>query len=142
MPASSARATGSPKASLSTTASARPSDLLVMAVLQASTISATTELTEPVHWYSSPSSLQASSAPYWVGTKNGFVVTWHTNANFHFGVCGKLPTAPAAGVLSSPHAASNADAANVALARPVPANSRRRVTGLRSRLSTASSTLG
>jgi hypothetical protein len=78
-----------------------------------------------------------------VGTKNGFVVTWQTKLNFHFGVCGKLPTAPAAaGWLSSPQAASNADAASVALARPVPANSRRRVTGLRSRLSTASSTFG
>src|SRR5687767_11112693 len=101
MPASSARSTGSPKASLSTTANARPSALLVIAVLQASTISATTELTEPVHWYSVPSSLLASSAPYWVGTKNGFVVTWQTKLNFHFGVCGKLPTAPAAAPLLS-----------------------------------------
>ena len=60
---------------MSTTASAMPSALAVIAVLVASTISATTELTEPVHWYSTPSSLQASSAPYWVGVKNGFVVT-------------------------------------------------------------------
>src|SRR5688500_13864040 len=94
MPASSARSTGARNAALSTTATARPSALELMAVLVASTISATTELTDPVHWDSQPSSLHASSAPYCVGVKNGFVVTWHTNTNFHLGVCGKLPIVP------------------------------------------------
>ena len=90
MPASSAWSTGARNAALSTTASAMPSALAVMAVLVASTISATTELTEPVHWYSTPSSLQASSAPYWVGVKNGLVVTWQTKTNFHDGVFGEV----------------------------------------------------
>jgi hypothetical protein len=39
--------------------------------------------------------LHASSAPYFVGTKNGFVVTWLTRTNFSFG-CD--PKTPAAGV--------------------------------------------
>src|SRR3712207_2713144 len=97
MPASSALSTGARNASLSTTASAMPSAFELIAVFVASTISATTELTDPVHWNSQPRSLQASSAPYCVGVKNGFVVTWQTKANFHFGVFGKLPVAAAAG---------------------------------------------
>jgi hypothetical protein len=39
--------------------------------------------------------LHASSAPYFVGTKNGFVVTWLTRTNFSFGC---EPKTPAAGV--------------------------------------------
>src|SRR5215207_5684199 len=116
MPASSAWSTGARNAALSTTASAMPSALAETAVLVASTISATTELTDPVHWYWMPSSLQASSAPYCVGVKNGLVVTWHTKTNFHDGVSGKLPTAPAAVAGSSVQPAIKADAAREALA--------------------------
>src|SRR3954470_7525233 len=140
-PASSALSTGLRNAFLSTTASARPSALALIAVLVASTISATTEFCDPVHWYSQPSNLAASAAPYWVGVKNGLVVTWQTKTNFHFGVFGKLPTAPATG-LSSVQALNNADAANEALARPPPASSRRRVAVPRPRVSTASVTFG
>src|SRR5262245_60312911 len=32
--------------------------------------------------------------PYWVGTKNGLVVTWLTKTNFHLGWAGKLPWPP------------------------------------------------
>ena len=35
--------------------------------------------------YETSSIFAASAAPYWVGTKNGFVVTWLMNANFHLG---------------------------------------------------------
>src|ERR671912_285556 len=95
MPASSAWLTGSLKASLSTTASAIPSALAEIAVFVAFTISATIESLDPVHWNSQLSREQASWAPYWVGVKNGLVVTWLTNTNRHFGVDGKSP-APAA----------------------------------------------
>src|SRR6266511_4694781 len=98
MPASSAWSTGSLKASLSTTATARPSALPEIAVLVAFTISATFDSFEPVNWNSQLSSAQASWAPYWVGVKNGLVVTWLTNTNFHLGVEGKSP-APAASAL-------------------------------------------
>src|SRR3954452_21704749 len=56
----------------------------VTAVLNALTISLTLLFSEPVHWYEQPSSLQASSAPYFVGTKNELVVTWLTKTNFSF----------------------------------------------------------
>src|SRR5215468_10680451 len=141
MPASRAASMGPLKAVLSTTAMARPSALPETAVLMALTISAGMESLEPVHWKELPSSLQASSAPYWVGVKNGLVVTWQTKTHFQFGVFGKLPTAPAVSSFLL-HAASSAVAASDALASPVPASSRRRVTGLRSRVSTASSTFG
>ncbi len=101
MPASSAWSTGALNAVLSTTAMARPSALPLIAVLVALTISATTEFCEPVHWYEQPSSLQASSAPYWVGVKNGLVVTWLMKTNFQFGVFGKFPIASAAGSSSA-----------------------------------------
>src|SRR5262245_30726991 len=144
MPESSALSTGDLNAALSTTASAMPLACELTAVLVASTISATTEFCEPVHWYEAPSSLHASSAPYWVAVKNGFVVTWQTNANFQLGVVGKLPTAPVPEpvLLSLEHALSRALAASEALARQAPESSLRRVTGLRSRVSTASSTFG
>src|SRR4029453_11993276 len=96
MPAASAWLTGSLKASLSTTASAIPSALAEMAVFMALTISATIEPLDPVHWNSQLSSGEASWAAYWVGVKNGLVVTWLTNTNFHFGVVGKSPAALAA----------------------------------------------
>src|SRR5215211_7407590 len=124
MPASSAWSTGPRKASLSTTATAMPSALPEIAVLVAFTISATLESLEPVNWNSQLSSAQASWAPYWVGVKNGLVVTWLTNTNRHFGVEGKSP-APAAAALppdgsSLPQAASSAAAASEALVSPAP----------------------
>src|SRR4029079_2571879 len=76
IPASRAWSTGALNADLSTTAIASPSALPLIAVLVAVTISAHSEFCEPVHWYEQPSSLHASSAPYWVGVKNGLVVTW------------------------------------------------------------------
>src|ERR687886_881930 len=106
------------------------------------TISDTIESFDPVHWYVVPRSLLASSAPYWVGVKNGLVVTWQTKTNFHFGVLGKLPIPAAACFCCCPQAVSRADAASDALASPVPVMRRRRVTGFRSRVSTASSTFG
>src|SRR6266508_2533857 len=146
MPASSAWSTGSLKASLSTTATARPSALPEIAVLVAFTISATFDSFEPVNWNSQLSSAQASWAPYWVGVKNGLVVTWLTNTNFHLGVEGKSPE-PAAAALppdgsSEPQAASSAAAASEALVRPAPFSSRRRVIGLSPSVSTACSTVG
>src|SRR6266540_5479722 len=146
MPASRALFTGWLNAALSTTAMAMPSALDEIAVLVAFTISATMESLDPVHWKLAPSSAQASWAPYWVGVKNGLVVTWLTNTNFQFGVVGKSP-APAAAdeddLLSlEVQAASSADAASEALAMPVPLNRRRRVSGARAKLSSASSTLG
>src|SRR6266508_3918675 len=143
MPASRALFTGWLNAALSTTAMAMPSALDEIAVLVAFTISATMESLDPVHWKLAPSSAQASWAPYWVGVKNGLVVTWLTNTNFQFGVVGKSP-APEAWVLGSllEHAASSADAASPALVSPTPVSSRRRETGLRLSVSTASSTQG
>src|ERR671938_1198673 len=99
MPASSALSTGERKALLSTTASAMPSALDEIALLVAFTISATIEFCEPVHWKLQPSSVHASAAPYWVGVKNGFVVTWQTKTNFQFGVLGNGPAAGAAAEL-------------------------------------------
>src|ERR671931_892051 len=103
MPASSALFTGALNAALSTTAIAMPSALEEMAVLVAFTISATMESLDPVHWNWQLSSAQASCAPYWVGVKNGFVVTWQTNTNLYLGVFGKFPVAPA-GVAFCEHA--------------------------------------
>src|SRR5262249_17402855 len=90
---------------------------LVMAEFIALTISLTFEVSEPVHWYEQPSSLHASSAPYLVGTKNGFVVTWLTSTNLSLFVWANTPPPPscaacavAVGVealsLDDPHAAS------------------------------------
>src|SRR6185436_12852459 len=141
IPASRALSTGPRNAALSTTHSPMPSALPVTAVLVASTISATTEFTEPVHWYWMPSSLHASSAPYWVGVKNGLVVTWQTRTIFQFGVFGKLPIAAAVAGLSV-HAVSRVDAASEALTRPAPWTRRRRLRDGRLSVSTASSTLG
>src|SRR5207342_2375504 len=49
---------------------------------------------EPVHWKVVLTSALASSIPYWVGVKNGFVVTWLTKTNLYLGVGGKLPAPP------------------------------------------------
>src|SRR5919198_3763997 len=146
MPASSALFTGALNAALSTTAIAMPSALEEMAVLVAFTISATMESLDPVHWNWQLSSAHASCAPYCVGVKNVLVVTWLTNTNFQFGVDGKSPAAPEDWLLDSfllpEQAASSADAASPALVSPTPESSRRRVTGLRLSVSTASSTRG
>src|SRR5215472_7455192 len=93
-----------------------------------------------------PSSAAASLVPEIVGTKNRFVVTWLTNQNCHAGVAGKLPAvffAAFAVVLDVLHAASRAEAAALALTRPVPPSSVRRVgPSFMFSVSTASSTLG
>src|SRR5215831_16869755 len=133
------------------TATAIPLAFDEMAALVALTISGTLEFCEPVQaGLGSPSSAAASAIPYWVGTKNGLVVTWLTKVNFHGGVDGKFPAAAAPAVLVllplllvEEQAASSAEAAAVALTRPVPVSSFRRV-GPSFMLSVwiASSTLG
>ena len=102
-------------------------------------MSVSAESVDPVHLgFGRPSSAAASAKPNWVGTKNRLVVTWLTNQNCHGGTCGKLPatafaadvdtfTVPVLLLFDEPHAASRAEAAAVALTRPVPASSLRRV---------------
>src|SRR5215210_4544705 len=94
MPLSRAFWIGLLKATGSTTQTAIPSALPEMAVFIASIICETTESSEPVHCDVVPRSACASSMPYCVGTKNGFVVTWLTKTKFHSGVFGKLPPDP------------------------------------------------
>jgi hypothetical protein len=96
MPASSARLTGSLKACRSTSDTAMASAFAVIAAFSAFTISDAIDVCDPVHWYAQPSIAQASAMPYWVGTKNGFVVTWLTNTNLHSGCLGRPPDSPAA----------------------------------------------
>src|SRR5215831_5972012 len=129
------------------TATAIPLAFALIAALVALTISGTLEVCEPVHdGLGSPSRAAASASPYCVGTKNGLVVTWLTKVNFHAGVDGKSPAAcfaPALPVDDDEHAASNAEAAAVALTSPVPASSFRRVgPSFMLRVSIASSTFG
>src|SRR5215213_5173972 len=76
------------KATGSTIETAMPLALPEMAVFIASIISETTDFCEPVHCDVVPSSASASSMAYWVGTKNGLVVTWLTKTKFHSGVLG------------------------------------------------------
>src|ERR1700733_304187 len=83
-----------------------------------------------------PSSAAASEYPYLVGVKNSFVSAWFTNQNFQEGVFGKFPATAAAPdsviftvpllLLAEVHAVRRAEAAAVALTRPVPASSLRR----------------
>src|ERR1700751_3705849 len=108
-----------------------------------------TELVDPPHLgVGRPSIDAASDMPYWVGVKNGLVVTWLTNQNCHLGVLdGKLPTAPlppaALLVELDVQAEISADAAAVALNSPAPLSSRRREgPSLIFRVSIASSTTG
>src|SRR3954471_10724113 len=107
----------------------------VMAVFMALTISLTFAVSDPVHWYEQPSSLHASSAPYLVGTKNGFVVTWLTKTNFGLPLDLKIPLAGVPldvlvwafvvdGELLPPHAAMIA----VAMPAAPPVSAVRRVT--------------
>src|ERR1039457_4499683 len=106
------------------------------------------EVSEPPHFgVGRPRSAAASARPYWVGVKNGFVVTWLTNQNCHFGVVGKLPTAffvvPAVLLDDEVQAEISAEAAAVALNRPAPfSNLRRAGPSCMLRVSTASSTTG
>src|SRR5262245_38499981 len=151
MPACMAFFTGVVNAVELITATAIPFAFAEMAALVALTISGTLEFAEPTkEGLGIPSSAAASCSPYWVGTKNGLVVTWLTKVNFHGGVDGKFPAAAAPAVLVllplllvEEQAASSADAAAVALTRPVPVSSFRRV-GPSFMLSVwiASSTLG
>src|SRR5215813_8126721 len=149
MPSFMAFAVGVLNAVELTTAIAIPFAFDVMAELVALTMSGTLALSEPVQaGLGIPSSAAASCSPYWVGTKNGLVVTWLTKVNFHGGVDGKFPAAFAVLVLLplllvDEQAASSAEAAAVALTRPVPVSSFRRV-GPSFMLSVwiASSTLG
>src|SRR3954468_13891087 len=111
MPAASALSVGPLNAFLSTRQTAMPSALPAIAVFMALTISPTSAVLDPVHWNVVLSNALASSMPYCVGTKNGFVVTWLTNTNLYLGVFGKLPApaSDAAAPLSSldlPQAAS------------------------------------
>jgi hypothetical protein len=149
MPPSIAFFTGAVNAVELITATAIPFAFDEIAALVALTISGTFEVCEPVQaGLGSPSNAAASASPYCVGTKNGLVVTWLTNVNFHAGVDGKSPTVlaavdPAALLLLDEHAASSADAAAVALTSPVPvSNLRRDGPSFIFRVSIASSTLG
>src|SRR3954470_11735470 len=97
MPALRARSVGALNALLSVMAMAMPAAFAEMAALKALTISETSAFAEPVHWNVQFRSEQARAAPYCVGTKKGFVVTWFTKTNFHFGWLGHADAAsPAA----------------------------------------------
>src|SRR4051812_18101948 len=138
MPACSALSVGALNAFGSTRQTAMPSALAEIAAFIALTISLTSAVFEPVHWKVVLTSAPASSMPYCVGVKNGFVVTWLTKTNLYFGVGGKLPAPPldAAGpslllLLSSldlPQAASAA-----ASATPPPVIALRRSSARRSK---------
>src|SRR5690348_3701880 len=151
MPAFMAFFTGAVNAVELMTATAIPFAFDEMAALVALTISGTLEFAEPVRaGLGIPSSAAAPCSRHSVGTKNGLVVTWLTKVNFHGGVVGKFPAAELAGLvlvlpllLVEEQAASSAEAAAVALTRPVPVSSFRRV-GPSFMLSVwiASSTLG
>ena len=97
---------GASNAPLSTTQTAMPSAFALIAALNALIISPTSALVEPVHVYVVSISFAASAAPYCVGTKNGFVVTWLMNANFHFGCFGKTFAVAASGAASAAWAAA------------------------------------
>src|SRR5260370_16947549 len=111
MPADKAASTGALNATGSMIETAIPSTLAAMAVFIALTMSATILFAEPVHWYLHPTRAQASEAPYWVGTKNGLVVTRLTNTKFHCGWLGNCPSPEGVvddGLLVPPHASSKA----------------------------------
>src|SRR5215831_14188291 len=147
MPASIAFLTGVVNEVALITVVAMPAALPEIAVLKYVTISVALEVVDPPNFGAGRSSSAAASfMPFWVGTKNRFVVTWLTNQNCHAGVAGKLPAvffAAFAVVLDVLHAASRAEAAALALTRPVPPSSVRRVgPSFMFSVSTASSTLG
>ncbi len=88
IPASSAFFVGALNALVSMRHTAIPSAFEEIAVFIAETICETSLVSEPVHWCVVLKIAPASSIPYCVGTKNGFVVTWLTKTHFHFGVSG------------------------------------------------------
>ena len=97
-----------------------PSAFALMPELNAFTISLMLEVVEPVHWYEQPSRLHASAAPYCVGTKKGFVVTWLTNTNFHFG-CDLMKACEASASDTPPKAGlATTDAGSESAAAPSP----------------------
>src|SRR6185503_12963904 len=106
MPRPSARLIGASNAPLSTTQTAMPSALALIAALNALIISPTSALVDPDHVYVVSVSLAASAAPYCVGTKNGLVVTWLMNANLHFGCFGKTFAVAASGAARADWAAA------------------------------------
>src|SRR5215471_1237760 len=150
MPASIAFLTGVVNDVALITVVAMPLALAEIAVLKYVTISVASEFVDPPNFGAGRSSSAAASfMPFWVGTKNRFVVTWLTNQNSHAGVFGKFPAVAFAVLLSlaevpdEPHAASSAEAAAVALTSPVPLISFRRVgPSFMLRVSIASSTFG
>jgi hypothetical protein len=87
--------------------------------------------------------LQASSAPYFVGTKNGFVVTWLTNTNLYFLSGLKTPDAglPLWALLDDGLFPSPPHAAISVLTRPAapPVSAARRVKARRRECGVASS---
>src|SRR5215470_2577423 len=100
MPAFMALATGVVNAVALITATAMPFAFAEIAAFVALTICGTLDVADPVQdGLGRPSSAAASCSPYWVGTKNGLVVTWFTKVNFHGGVDGKFPAAAAPAVL-------------------------------------------
>src|ERR1700749_807410 len=137
MPACSAPLMGWVNEVAETTVGAMPGELAVTAALKADSIVGTVGWVEsaPVQaGVSMPSRAEASWKPYWVGVKNALSVTWLTKVNFHLGVVGKLPAASFAvdvGLapleLDELQAAISAEGAAVALNRPAPSGSRRRV---------------
>src|SRR5580700_153669 len=89
---------------------AMPAAFAEIAVSMALTICPAAESVDPPQCGTGrPSSAAASASPYWVGPKNGLVVTWLTNQNCHFGVLGKSPATPVAALLGVlPQALSSA----------------------------------
>ena len=88
-----------------------PSALAEIAEFMASTISATLESCDPVHCQSQARKLDASVAPYCVGTKKALVVTWLTKTNFHRGVSANGPAPPPSPPPPSPSPSSPPHAA-------------------------------
>src|SRR5579859_1452543 len=133
MPAASAELIGLTNEVAETTVVAMPGEPAVTASLKEDSMVGTVGWVDvaPVQaGVGMPSRAAASAKPYWVGVKNELSVTWLTNVNFHFGVVGKFPAvslAALAVLVAELHAAIRADAAAVALTRPVPCRSRRRV---------------
>src|SRR5947207_12082169 len=100
------------KASGSISETAIPAARLLIARRIALTISPTLLRLEPVHSYLAPRSEQASWIPYFVGTKNGFVVAWLTKTKRQCG-CGRRKDAGAASA-SAPKAPESAPPAAAA----------------------------
>src|ERR1700746_1505576 len=153
MPACSAPLMGWVNEVAETTVVAMPGELAVTAALKADSIVGTVVCVDSASvqaGVSMPSRAAASWKPYWVGVKNALSVTWLTKVNFHLGVVGQLPATSFADdvglaplELDELQAAISAEAAAVALNRPAPSSSRRRLgPSFMFRVSIASSTTG